>query len=178
MNMEKAKTGKKRKGLLIAGIIVLAVTLLNGYLFLNAYNQMKWSPVKRFEREDRERLAGYVMMPGIGDSLEKASSRGLRDAEYKIETKSFGTLEELYAILPFKDEAAMKEAIAELEKNEAEPPEKLGLKDYIKVYRADILPVTDTDKDGSKSAAYYYTHEYYVVQDNSGYRFVFFVGTN
>ena len=171
--MEK-KNGTVNKVIIFALIAVIAIGIPVSF-FLHLKNQMKWSPVNDLSEAKRTRYASLCLIPGFENNIEKVYIRGLRDADYRVETKNYGSIEELYAILPFKDKESSKEAQKALAEAEEKDLEKADLGNVSKVYRADILPLTKTDKDGKELLESYYRHEYYVVCDGDGYRFVFIV---
>ena len=160
---------------IILAAAVFVTVLLAFLLFVHWNNQMKWSPVSGLSGERREHYAKLSLMPEFAPHIDNVFIRGLRDPDYKIESRSYPTVEELYAILPFKDKESSAEALEALLKAEIDPPEKSDLGNVSKVYRADILPLTLTGEDGKKLLETYYSHEYYVVSDDGGYRFVFIV---
>ena len=126
-------------------------------------------------QEARDRYAALIMMPEMSGSVSSVSIRGIRDPEYRIETGTYDSIEELYAILPFKNEEDRQEAVRSVGLPAAVNPEGL-YEDDTDVYQAVGLPVTEEDKEG-KVLAYYYGHSDYIVRNADGYRFVFFVQT-
>ena len=171
--MEKKKRTVSK--IMIFALIAAAVIVIPVSFFLHLKNQMKWSPVNDLSEERRSYYASLCLIPGFENNIDKVYIRGLRDADYRIETRNCSSIEELYALLPFKDEESSKEAQKALAEAEIEAPEKADLSNVSKIYRADILPLTKTDKDGKELLESHYRHEYYVVYDGDGYRFVFIV---
>ena len=175
LNMENGNKGRSVRKAIITVIIIAVVIAIPVSFYLQLRNQMKWSPVTDLSDTRRARLASYCMIPGFEKDIDKVYIRGLRDPDYRIETKTYPSPEELYKILPFEDETARKEAVAALAETQIESPDKLGVDSSSKVFLAHILPLVTTGKDGNPTLESYYGHEYYVVCEDGAYRFVFIV---
>ena len=160
----------------VIGVVYLLLALLaTALLFFQIKQAMKWSQMEIKTQEARDRYAALIMMPEMSGSVSSVSIRGIRDPEYRIETGTYDSIEELYAILPFKNEEDRQEAVRSVGLPAAVNPEGL-YEDDTDVYQAVGLPVTEEDKEG-KVLAYYYGHSDYIVRNADGYRFVFFVQT-
>ena len=160
--------------ILIAGTLVLA---LNVMTYVQMKNAMNWSPDTDITQEDKDRYASLVMIHDINSYIDTVNIRGIRDPQYCIETVSYGSIEELYEILPFESEGDREAAIASIGAALEEVPDIPGGTDGCTVYVAEGLPITDQDGKGYV-VSYYYYHENYIVQDDNGFRFVFLVQTN
>lgn len=173
--MENKNKGQAvRKTVFIIIIIAVAIAIPASF-FIHMKNQMKWSPVNDLSESKRTRYASLCMIPGFEKGIDKVYIRGLRDADYRIETRSYPSVEELYKIMPFEDESARKEAVDALAETQIETPDNLGAGAFSKVYLAHILPLVTTDKSGKPTLESYNRHEYYVVCEDGAYRFVFIV---
>lgn len=173
--MENGNKGRAVRKTVITIIIIAVVIAIPASFILHLRNQMKWSPVTDLSDSRRARLASYCMLPGFEKDIDKVYIRGLRDPDYRIESKSYPSVEELFKILPYEDEAARKEAVDALAKAESNIPDNMDLENGTKVFLAHNLPLVKTDKDGKATLESYYRHEYYVVLEDGAYRFVFIV---
>lgn len=160
--------------ILITGTLVLA---LNVMTYVQMKNAMNWSPDTDITQEDKDRYASLVMIHDINSYIDTVNIRGIRDPQYCIETVSYGSIEELYEILPFETEEERAAAIASIGEALEEVPDIPGDTDGCTAYYAAGLPVTDQDGKGYV-VSYYYGHENYIIQDDNGFRFAFFVQTN
>ena len=175
LNMENKNKGHAVRKTVITLIIIAVVIAIPATFFLHLKKQMQWSPVSDLSESKRTRYASLCMIPGFEKDIDKVYIRGLRDADYRIETRSYPSAEELYKIMPFEDESARKEAVDALAETQIDTPDHLGTGAASKVFLANILPLVTTDKSGKPTIESYNRHEYYVVCEDGTYRFVFIV---
>lgn len=176
--MGEGEKGTLKKALdviiiIIVGWVIFCAGCFAVFLF-QVHKAQKWTEM---HPEDMTHCAELIMMPEMKDRIERVYIHGIRDPEYCMETAVYASVNELYAILPFKNEndrTAAIEALAEAGDNVPEIP---GIEGMIRYYTADILPFTVEDENG-KVISYYYTHRDYVVQSGDGYRLVCLVQTN
>ena len=103
LNMENKNKGQAVRKTVITIIIIAVVIAIPATFFLHLKKQMQWSPVSDLSESKRARYASLCMIPGFEKDIDKVYIRGLRDADYWIETRSYPSAEELYKILPFED---------------------------------------------------------------------------
>ena len=159
--------------IIITAFVVFSIILWIILIILNIFRSQKWDKVTP---KDNSYYAKLVMMPEIADDIDNVYVRGLRDQEYCIETISCNTLSELYGILPYSNDTERMTALESIEEVSEKFPEIPVKNDIIKKYYAVSLPVTEEDSNG-KVIPYYYFHENYIIQTESGFRFVFIVHT-
>ena len=165
--------------LVLLGITILAGTLLlalNVMTYVQMQNAMKWSPDTEITQEDKVRYAGLAMIPEMTDYVGSVYSRGIRDPQYCILTVPFGSLEELYAALPYDSDSDRETALAAMVGPSTDLPEFPEEVVFGNAYPAEDLPVTETDGEGYV-VSYYYTHVNYIIETADGYCLVFFVQT-
>lgn len=175
---EKKQEKKPVKIITIVMVILVAFVIIfmiayNIIIYVQISNSQKWDKV---DQKDNSYYAKLVMMPEIADNIDTVYIRGFRDPGYCIETLSFSTLTELYETLPYKNDKermASLESIEEISETHTELPVPNGI---IKIYNAVDIPVTEEDSNG-KVIPYYYFHENYVIQTETGFKFVFIVQT-
>ena len=93
-----------KKGFLIGLGIFLTIALTFGalvFMFIRNYvNAFKWSVHKTMTAEEKDSFSNMALYPELADCLERCADRGMRDAEYLIETYRYNSVEEMCEALP------------------------------------------------------------------------------
>lgn len=170
-----------KKGFAIGFGIFLTIALMFGaliFMFIRGYvNAVKWDVHETMTAEEKDRFSNMALYPALADCLERRADRGMRDAEYLIETYRYGSVEEMCAALPAgcKDsvEMTLEEAVPEIGKDMKGTPVKL----YKIMYGLPLLD-KNTAPDEYKVYTYNAFHDYYVYEYEDGtYRFAAVIST-
>ena len=175
--MEQEEKQSKPKKVLTVIVRIFEVIILLYIIFFISFviimkKQIKEAQIwKTTTSQNNSYYSELAMLPEISDSIEITYIRGIRDPEYCIETKAYDTINDLYDILPYSDEAERMKALGCIENATGELPEFPGIDEIQTVGIVSELPLN------YEGVAQYYFHDRYIVQNEDGYRFVFFVQT-
>ena len=160
-----------RKGPIIAISIILAHVLIYGTFYLHFRRQMTWTVKEFTTAESREDYACRALMPGIADTLERYGRRGMRDSEDMLESRSFGSLDEMIKALPEGFEDAIKKTVKEAKPEQSKDITGKNVTMYGVMYQLPMASKEDLDK---KYEYYFYgvRMSHYILQYEDGtYRF-------
>jgi hypothetical protein len=127
--------------------------------------------------EEKIDFSNRALYPALADCLERRADRGLRDAEYLIETYRYSSVEEMCGALP----AGCRDAVEYTLEN-ATPVEGKDMKGVkIKLYNIEYaLPLLDKNTAPEKYKVYTYNafHDYFIYEYEDGsYRFAATIST-
>ena len=170
-----------KKGFLIGLGIFLTIALTFGalvFMFIRNYvNAFKWSVHKTMTVEEKDRFSNMALYPELADCLERCADRGMRDAEYLIETYRYNSVEEMCEALPDGCRDTVERTLKEVE-----PAIGKDMKDTpVRLYKIEYgLPLRDGDTIDEKYKVYTYNafHDYYLYEyDDGTYRFAATIST-
>ena len=97
------KTITKKKSCFSRGeviVIFTAFALLGLILMYAAFSLTTYHVSSNFTDERKAAIAKSVLMPQIAKHIERTGVRGFQDPDFQVETKAFGSMDELVAALP------------------------------------------------------------------------------
>ena len=93
----------KKRGLFSRGekiVIVGAFVLLGLWLLFFSFSLASFHVCGNFTDEEKLSEAKSALMPQIAEYIERSGVRGFQDPDVQIETRSFGSIDELVAAIP------------------------------------------------------------------------------
>jgi len=85
-------------------IFISAIPLLiYGLAFCGLSSLTKWQVHKYVSAEEKESAAQAALMPQVAEYVERQGLRGFQDVDRQVETRLFGSIDELTAAIPVPD---------------------------------------------------------------------------
>ncbi len=169
-----------KKGFAIGLGIFLSIGLLFGaliFMFIRNYvNAFKWDVHETMTMEEKEDFSYRALYPGLADCLERSADKGMRDAEYLIETYKYNSVEEMCEAVPGCTEAVTY-TLENITPEQSEDMKGVSVKRYAV---AGFLPLLDKDSAPDKYKVYTYNafHDYFIYEYEDGtYRFASTIST-
>ena len=82
-------------------IIILAIpALLYGLVCCGMYSLTKWQVHDDVSYEEKAKSARSALMPQVAEYVERHGLRGFQDVDCQVETRLFGSIDELTAVIP------------------------------------------------------------------------------
>jgi hypothetical protein len=155
-----------KKTLIAIIAVILVAAVLIGALTLHLNNQMKWEIHEPMDAAMQEDFSYRALLPETAGIWERYGERGLRDAEYMLESHMFGSADEMYNALPSDYKEGIEESIKSgtAEKN-------TDIKgNTVESIQIQYLPLATKDELPKKYE--YYTYgvftEYYILDYGNG----------
>ena len=170
-----------KKGFLIGLGIFLTIALTFGaliFMFIfNYVNAFKWEVHEPMTAEQQKEYGYKALYPELASCFERYGVKGMRDAEYLVETFRYNSLDEMYEALP----EGCRDSIG-LTLQDTAPEDSEDVKGApVKRYRISSgLPLLDEDTIPEEYEFYTYGvfHDYYVYEYEDGtYRFATVIST-
>ena len=170
-----------KKGFAIGLGIFLAIGLLFGaliFMFIRNYvNAFKWDVHETMTMEEKEDFSYRALYPELADCLERRADKGMRDAEYLIETYQYSSVEEMCEALPGSCTEAVTYTLENVTPEQSEDMKGVS----VMRYRVEgSLPLLDNDSAPDEYKVYTYNafHHYYIYEYEDGtYRFASTIST-
>ena len=82
-------------------LIILAIpALLYGLVFCGMSSFTRWQVHEDVSYEEKARSARSALMPQVAEYVERHGLRGFQDVDCQVETRLFGSIDELTAVIP------------------------------------------------------------------------------
>lgn len=170
-----------KKGFAIGFGIFGAIALLFGaliFLFIRGYvNAFKWEVHEPMTAEQQDKFSNMALFPELAPCFERYGVRGMRDAEYLVESYQYGSLDEMYEALPGECRDPIEVILHDIAPEVREDVKGTPVKRY---QISSGLPLRDEDTAPEKYKVYTYAafHDYYVYEYEDGtYRFATVIST-
>lgn len=170
-----------KKGFAIGFGIFGMIALLFGaliFMFIRGYvNAFKWEVHEPMTAEQQDKYSNMALFPELAPCFERYGVKGMRDAEYQVESYKYNSLDEMYEALPEGCEEAIEYTFENAEPTASEDITGTAVTCYQIDY---VLPLLDEDTIPEEYEFYTYGafHDYYVFEYEDGtYRFATVIST-
>ncbi len=155
-----------KKIIIVFAIVLFLAAVLTGAFILHLNKQMKWDIHEPMDAAEQEDFSYRALLPQTAGIWERYGERGLRDAEYMLESRMFGSPDEMYNALP----ADYAEGIDESLKNVTSETSTDLYGNTVERIQIQYLPIATKDELPKKYE--YYTYgcfiKYYILDYGNG----------